>query len=128
MTVRNARLLRAYKQTAPISIGETREQAKTRAHDIEVAVISAVHDWIWANRPCCQLCQGRRAGECMGLPDQMHEDPPRSATRGLPSWERFNLLVCGRLCAACHADVTAHKIQIVFLDPVAGFMGPVRAK
>jgi hypothetical protein len=118
----------AYKQSAPISVGISRAEAKARAIDIEAAVIQAVHDWIWLNRPdTCQLCQGRRQAECHGRPDEMHEEPSRAKTRGLPPWDRFNLRICGRLCRACHQDVTHHRLWIEFADPAAGFMGSVRA-
>ena len=111
-----------YKRAAPIAIPDSREV------DVEAAVIQAVHDWIWANRPpYCQLCRGRRRAECGGFPDEMHEEPSRAKTRGLPAWERFNLIICGRLCHACHQDVTEHRLWVVFDNPVAGFMGPVRA-
>lgn len=62
----------------------------------------------------------------MGLPDQMHEDPPRSKTRGLPMYERFNPRVCGRLCVACHKDVTEHRIRVGFMTD-RGFSGPIVA-
>lgn len=121
------RALRKSKQRAPISIGETRDEQQAREHRLEVAVIHAVHEWIWHQRPYCQLCHGMRQHECLG-PDEMHEDPPRSKTRGLPPEQRFNLLVCGRLCQACHSDVTHRRLTIVFLDPLRRFMGPIISK
>lgn len=114
----------AYKQAAPHGIGSTRDKAKAEAEALESAIIEAVREWIWAHRSSCQLCHGRRSHECLGG-DEMHEDPPRSKTRGLPPWERFNLRVCGRLCQACHRDVTEHRLRIVFADPERRFMGPV---
>lgn len=121
------RELLEFKKTAPISIGETRDDQKVREHIEEALQIQVVHAYIWLTRPVCQLCAGRRRAECMGLEDQMHEDPARCETRGLPPEQRFNLVICGRLCAACHADVTAHKLRIVFDDPALGFLGPIRA-
>jgi hypothetical protein len=100
-----------YKQTAPTGIGETIADAVERKHTVEAEVIQSVHDYIWQTRPCCQLCGGSRKDECMGLPDQMHEDPPRSATRGRPPAERFNLIVCG--------------LRIRFVNPALGFLGPL---
>lgn len=81
---------------------------------------------IWAERPCCQLCGGSRFAECLA-PDQMHEDPSRAKTRGLPKEERFNDRVCGRLCDACHRDVTEHRLFVVFADAVQRFAGRVWA-
>jgi len=125
-TDKQAALL-AYKRAAPIAIQETHAEANARADRIEAAVITAVHDWIWAQRPWCQLCAGSRRDECAGFPDEMHEDPPRSKTRGLPPEQRFNLIICGRLCKACHRDVTEHRLRVVFDNPAHGFMGRVTA-
>lgn len=95
----------------------------------EAVVIQAVHRWIWTYRPpYCQVCRGARRAECMGLPDEMHEDPSRAKTRGLPPLQRFNPIICGRLCVACHRDVTDHRLRIVFNDPAQGFMGDVWAE
>jgi len=116
-----------YKRSAPIAIPASREDAKARAHRIEVAVIHAVREWIWTNRPpYCQVCGGTRQAECGGLPDEMHEDPSRAKTRGLPPWERFSIIICGRLCHACHRDVTENRLRLVFDNPAAGFMRGVK--
>lgn len=114
----------AYKQQAPLGIGRTTAEVTTMKRRTTALVITAVRAYIWMTRPTCQACHGRRVAECGGLPDEMHEDPPRSKTRGLPPEERFNLLVCARLCAACHKDVTEHRITLT-VDPVKGFLGPV---
>lgn len=98
-----------------------RRAAKRRA---EIDHRQAVKVAIWAKRPCCQLCHGRRWRERLG-PDEMHEDPSRAKTRGLPPEERFNERVCGRLCDACHRDVTENRLEVVFADPVERFNGPV---
>ena len=126
-TVQQEALL-AYKRMAPCAIGASLDEVKAQAAALEVATIVAVHDYIWATRYSCQLCRGRRKAECLGLPDEMHEDPPRSATRGLPPAERFNLVVCGRLCHACHRDVTENRLRVVFANPALGFIGPVSAE
>lgn len=118
----------AYKQAAPIAIGPTRAQDKARDDGIEAAVIQAVHEWIWEHRSACQLCGGRRRAECGGFPDEMHEHPSRAETRGRPPWERFSIIICGRVCHACHGDVTAHRLRIVFAVPAHGFMGAVRSE
>jgi hypothetical protein len=115
----------AFKQSQPVGIGETREEQKDREDLREHEIITAVRRYIWRTRPVCQLCYGKRASR---LPDQMHEDPSRAHTRGKPPEERFNLLVCGRLCALCHADVTEGRLRIVFEKPTLGFLGPVRAE
>jgi len=84
-----------------------------------------MHEVVWARDPWCRLCQGRRP---VFLPDQMHEDPPRSQTRGLPKEQRWNLAVCCRLCHSCHEDVTRRRIRIRFLNPAEGFNGPIQGE
>lgn len=115
-----------YKQTAPFGIGETRKQQKAKESRTEKAWIKQVREKVFHDRPNCQICHGARWEECGGLPDQLHEDPPRSKTRGLPMQERFNPRVCGRLCAACHRDVTEHRMELVFFGD-RGFTGQVTA-
>ena len=115
-----------YKQTAPVGrITETRQQRSDRDGADEAAVIQAVRREVFASRSACQLCGGRRKDECKGLPDQMHEDPSRALTRGKPPRERFNLRVCGRACVACHCDVTAHRVRVVFESEQLRWLGPV---
>ncbi len=115
----------AYKRSAAIGIGESRDEQKDRESAEEARVIKDVRAFIWRTRSCCQLCGGGRKHECAGMPDEMHEEPPRSKTRGMPARARFNNVVCGRLCKACHRDVTENKVVIVFQNPSLGFMGPV---
>jgi hypothetical protein len=99
--------------------------AKTRAKRKDTAaVVRAVHAEVWKVRKACQLCRGNRKRECL-TPDQMHEFPSRAATRGRPPEERFNVRVCGRICHACHTDITENRICVVFADPAQGFAGPV---
>lgn len=121
----HTRIMKSYKQSAPFGIGEPRQQKKRREDRLEVEWIKQVREKVFARSPSCQICHGSRRDECMGLPDQLHEDPPRSKTRGLPLQERFNERVCGRLCAACHRDVTEYRIEIAFHDEKRGFKGGV---
>jgi hypothetical protein len=109
-----------HKQWSAYGIGLTRAQEKAKADAHENEVIKQVHDYIWATRPSCQLCHGSRL---VRRPDHMHEDPSRAQTRGMPPEQRFNLVVCGRLCEFCHRDVTHNVIRIVFKDRSLGFMG-----
>lgn len=115
----------AYKRSAPIGVGETRDEQKERDDAEEARVIKEVRAFIWRTRHCCQLCGGGRKHECAGMPDEMHEEPPRSKTRGMPAHMRFNTVVCGRLCKACHRDVTENRLRIVFENPALGFVGTV---
>lgn len=124
LTVTQQELL-AYKQAAPVSIGEISVVARTQQRRLEKAIIAEVRASIWRTRHRCQLCHGFRRAVCLNRPDQMHEDPSRARTRGLPATERFNLRVCGRLCAACHQDITENRIRCRFEDPNLGFLGRV---
>ena len=106
----------SYKQSAKFGIGETRKQAKAKARRTQAQWIKQVREKVFRERPNCQICHGARWAECGGVPDQLHEDPPRSKTRGWPIYERFNPMVCGRLCAACHKDVTEKRLWLTFAD------------
>ena len=113
----------SYKQSAKFGIGRTRKQTKATARRTQAEWIKRVREQVFRERPNCQICHGARWDECLGLPDQLHEDPPRSKTRGLPIYERFNPRVCGRLCAACHKDVTEHRLLIMFVNSGPGCDG-----
>lgn len=114
---------KSYKQNAKFGIGETSKHRKAKERKDQAAWIKRVREKVFQDRPNCQICHGARWDECLGLPDQLHEDPPRSKTRGLPMQERFNPRVCGRLCAACHKDVTEHRLTIWFEDETLRFQG-----
>jgi hypothetical protein len=112
-----------YKQLAPIGIGKTRQQISDAYDRAEAAWIRRVHDQVWAAHETCQLCYGLRS--MFRDADQMHEDPPRSATRNFPLEQRFSRTICGRLCVVCHDDVTNGRLKITFLQPELGFMGAI---
>jgi hypothetical protein len=113
----------AYKQSAPIGIGQTRRQDDEAAHAHRVEVIRlnriAVFERDW--RGCRAGC-GARPRES----DHCHEVLSRAMMRGRPPEDVFNLVNCIRLCAACHQKITEHKIDTVIVDPVAGCNGEVR--
>lgn len=91
-------------------------------------MIRRVREELFARTQDCAVC---------GMPEfitrgfhpksthEMHEDPPRSKTRGRPPEERFNSRVCMRICPICHADYTAHRVKC---EPLTskGFAGPYR--
>ena len=121
------RMLKRFKQTQPTGTGPSRATLKRLKDAAEALQIQTTHDDIWAKRPVCQYCGGTRQAECLGLPDQMHEDPPRSQTRGRPPDERFNIFGSGRACAACHRELTGDvgvKMKTKFLSD-RGFDGPI---
>jgi hypothetical protein len=84
--------------------------------------IAAVRAQVFDRDPCCRV-----SGLKSDLFDEMHEDPPRSKTRGMPKEDRFNLMVCIRLNRDIHRLVTEKKIRLVKVDPALGFNGPIHA-
>ena len=85
------------KAGQPIGFGNVAEQRAARKSALSTH-IRQVRERIFLLRRTCQACSGMRWRECSGLPDQMHEDPPRSETRGRLPEERFNERICVRLC------------------------------
>lgn len=101
---------------APIDEARISKRAALAAH------IAKVRAEVFQRDPCCRV-----SGLKSDAFDEMHEDPPRSKTRGLPIEQRFNTKICIRLNATIHRLVTEKKIQIVQVDPERGFNGPIRA-
>ena len=85
------------------------------------AHIAAVRQQVFARDARCRV-SGLKSDDY----DQLHEDPPRSATRNMPMEVRFNSRVCIRLNREIHRLVTEKRIQIVKVDPALGFDGPIR--
>ncbi len=114
-----------YKQGAPLGIGLTRRQVKA-AHDAaEAKQKRETHDHVWVRDPTCRYCEGRRWANRGD--DQMHHDPPLSATRGQAPAIRTNTITCGRACPLCHEDLTGtigRKMKTRFLSD-RGFDGPI---
>lgn len=98
--------------------GMSKADKKAAEHADLVAYIKAIREALFARTNVCACCGDTEALSIRkhGLPHQMHEDPPRSTTRGLPKEERFNLRVCMRICADCHNKYTHHKIWCVALS------------
>ena len=109
------------KQAAPLGIGSTRAETKASARKALAAYIAAVRQQVFARDARCRV-SGLKSDE----DDELHEDPPRSATRNMPMDVRFNSRVCIRLNREIHRLVTEKRIQIVKVDPVLGFDGPIR--
>ena len=127
MLARKQPLRRRARMTVKLSRRKGTEARRTaRKNDAEKQHRQAVKAAIWAVRMSCQLCRGSRWRECVA-PDQMHEDPSRAKTRGLPPEDRFNERVCGRVCEACHRDVTQNRLRVVFADEYLRFRGRVWA-
>lgn len=101
---------------------ESRRREKGRKDRAEAKVIKAVRRQVFSRDSACRICQGTRSSGCY---DQMHEDPPRSATRGMAPEARFNTRVCCRVCISCHQDLTEHRRRIRFADLATGFDGRI---
>lgn len=104
-----------YKQTAPIGIGATREEARLLKRQYRRDVIA------WNRRVIFQRDKGCRRCKVAGRPDDhCHEVVPRSALRGRPPEEIYNRHNCLRLCADCHELITRHVEDIVYDEPLYG--------
>ena len=101
--------------------GPSRKKEKSAKRRDHVRVVAEVRKLVW-NRSGgrCDLCGLYMAGE----DGEMHEDPPRSATRGRPPSDRFSTRQCCRAHRACHAKQTLNVESIEFDDPVLRFDGP----
>ena len=117
--------LLTYKQTAPIRIHRrtraTEQQARRTATTQRIREVRTI---VFVRDSVCRVCEGKRKTAAC-IPDELHEDPPRSKTRGLSPEVRFSSAVCIRLCTACHEDVTRHRIRVVKIDPGLGFDGRI---
>jgi len=112
------------KQRAPIGVPSrpSRRATDRQTHNVQKRL---THDLVWARDACCRYCHGYRTDY---TPDQMHHDPPLSATRGRPPEERTNTRTCVRVCVACHAELTGtvgRKMTTQFLSD-RGFDGPIK--
>lgn len=97
------------------------DEARISKRQALAAQITAVREDIFTHRDLACRVTGLSSEF-----DQLHEDPPRSKTRGLPPEQRFNRHVCIRLNAKIHQLVTEKKIRLVKVDPVRGFDGPIQ--
>lgn len=114
-----------FKQTAPQGIGRTRRQIKDAKDAAEDQQIRETHDKVWARDAMCRYCEGRRWANRED--DQLHEDPSRAQTRGMPPEQRFNRRGSVRVCPRCHEDLTGtigRKMTTRFLSD-RGFDGPI---
>lgn len=109
------------KQAAPLGIGSTHTETKGAALKALAAHIAAVRAQVFTRDGQCRV-SGLKSDDF----DELHEDPSRAKSRGLPMDERFNSRVCIRLNREIHRLVTEKQIQIVKVDPVLGFDGEIR--
>jgi hypothetical protein len=70
----------------------------------------------------CRVCGTRSASL------HLHEIVYRSKTRGLPMEQRVNMVNCVLLCEAHHAEIHAHRLEVVILDPTEGANGRLEFK
>lgn len=106
-----------------------RDQDKADAHKAEVRQIRKTRRKLFAIESHCML-----RGDSQEESDakyaisrhemhEMHEDPSRAQTRGLPPEQRFNLFICGRVCPGCHQLATDNVIRPSFHNPELGWRG-----
>lgn len=102
--------------------GQTRRAAKRADDAHHAAFVGFVRALVFGRSDCCQLC-GTPHGR-----HEMHEARSRAQLRGRPPEVVFNLWNCARLCRDCHADVTAHRVDLVMGRPDKGCNGPLLAQ
>lgn len=93
--------------------GPTRHQEQRKKLSRMRAVIRQTHDKVFADSQVCAVCGDTEAqSHAKGYPSrhEMHEDPPRCETRGLPPEQRFNTAISMRICPTCHRGY-GHKVQ-----------------
>lgn len=104
----------------------SRQEQKGVKRQTKTDVIKVVRARVFELDRAC-ICGG-----CRPSPqDEMHEVVPRSALRGRPPEEIFNVRNCVRLSRKCHAQVTGElkhgkSLVITFEDAALGASGPVR--
>lgn len=107
--------------------GPTRQHVKELKDAAEAAQIKKTRALLWVMRQTCACCgeteiQTRRRSPAKWT-HEMHEDPSRAETKGRPPEERFNLVVCMRICPPCHRDYTANELRCVAKSE-HGWLGP----
>lgn len=99
--------------------GKSRDQEYAEDSAAEVKQIRKTHDKLWRLTATCALCGDTELETAQKSPiakHQMHEDPSRAKTRGLPPAERFNIYICARVCESCHKQVTNNVVKVHFHD------------
>lgn len=98
---------------------------KAERHALEVAVIKATREAVFARSAFCEICgdtERETAQKSHKASHEMHEDPSRAQTRGRPAEERFNVRICLRTCEPCH-KVYGYRVRCLPLT-AQGFAGP----
>jgi hypothetical protein len=107
--------------------GPTRRQEKDRRLAAEDARKRLIHAQVWERSPLhCETCGNTEAQTALESPKAAHEMNellPRSATKGMPVEERFNLCICLRQCQPCHRLFHAELLEVQPLSDVHGMNG-----
>lgn len=106
--------------------GPTSDERAAEDHAAEVKQIAATRRKVWKRTSHCEYCGDSERETAQKHPKaehEMHEDPSRAKTRGLPPAERFNAAICGRICQPCHKLVTENVIRAHFHDEVRRHIG-----
>lgn len=106
--------------------GQTSDEKVAEDHAAEVQQIAKTRRKVWKRTDHCEYCGDSERETAEKSPiatHQMHEDPSRAKTRGLPVEERFNAAVCGRICYPCHKLVTENVIRAHFHDEAKRHLG-----
>lgn len=106
--------------------GPTREAIQKEKRVEKSAFVQAVRRHVFDLSTRCVFCNETEAETSlrqMIWTHQMHEDPSRQKTRGLPLEQRFSIFICGRTCAYDHVLATRNILKVVFHDLVQRWRG-----
>lgn len=99
----------------------TRKDERELLSAAEAVYREGIRERVWARNANCDLCGRPFEFELMG---DLHEDPRRSQTMGLPKEQRFSVEICARAHRLpCHQLVTDRVWRVVFDDPILRFQG-----
>ncbi len=106
--------------------GATSDERTAEDARAEAKHIAKVRRKVFALTSRCELCGDNEYETALKSPiatHQLHEDPSRAKTRGLPLEQRFSIYICGRVCAECHDLATRNVIRPYFHDDVKRWRG-----
>lgn len=99
--------------------GKSLDQEYAEDSAAERQQIRKTHDKLWRLTQVCAICGDTERETALkhdNARHEMHEDPSRAKTRGLPPAERFNIYICARVDEKCHKLLTDNVLIVHFHD------------
>lgn len=113
---------RAERQADPNSISAEKRREKAAEERYRLKIKRKV----WNRSSVCEFCadtEAQTAAKSPAAQHEMHETTPRSATRGLPKEQRYNLAICARVCRPCHDLIHSKQLFVSFHNDARGMQG-----